>query len=381
MANDMRHEVHVIGAGMTPFGRHEGKGLVELGGEAIRHALSDAGLEYDDVEIAFCGHVAQGSTAGQKVLYGLGTTGIPIFNVENACASGTSALRSAVMAVASGMCKVALAVGFEVMGRGPIPTRGDERLERTQSAEGPKVPAMPGLFAALFRAHSDLYGTSPEQMALVSCKNRRYGARNPRSQYRGLISVEDVLGARPVAPPLTLLMCCPTSSGAAAAVIASDDVARRSQAPVRIVASALMSDPPADPNDPLSGITRINSSVARRAYEQAGVKPDQIDVAEVHDCFSIAEIIHYENLGFCERGEGGRFIEEGLDSARVNVSTSGGLLSKGHPLGATGLAQVVEAVEQLRGDSGERQVADAKLALTHCQGFGGAVGVHIFAGP
>ena len=381
MVNDMRHEVHVVGAGMTQFGRHEGKGLVDLGGEAVRSALSDAGLEYSDVEIAFCGHVAQGSTAGQKVLYSLGTTGIPIFNVENACASGTSALRSAVMAIASGMCKVALAVGFEVMGRGPIPTRGDERLERPQTAEGPEVPALPGLFAQLFRAHSALYGTTVEQMAMVSCKNRRYGACNPRSQYRDPISVEDVLAARPVAPPLTLLMCCPTSSGAAAAVIASDDVARGSRAPVRIVASALMSDPPADPKDPLAGITRINSGVARRAYEQAGVRPDQIDVAEVHDCFAIAEIVHYENLGFCARGEGGKFIEEGLGSARVQVSTSGGLLSKGHPLGATGLAQVVEVVEQLRGDSGDRQVENAQLALTHCQGFGGAAGVHIFARP
>lgn len=379
MVNDMRHEVHVVGAGMTPFARHEGKGLVDLGGEAVRRALSDAGLEYSDVEIAFCGHVAQGSTAGQKVLYSLGTTGIPIFNVENACASGTSALRSAVMAIASGMCKVALAVGFEVMGRGPIPTRGDKRLEHPQTADGPKVPALPGLFASLFRAHSALYGTSAEQMAMVSCKNRQYGARNPRSQYRDPISVEDVLAARPVAPPLTLLMCCPTSSGAAAAVIASEDVARQSRAPVRIAASALMSDPPADPNDPLAGITKINSGVAQQAYEQAGVGPDQIDVAEVHDCFAIAEIVHYENLGFCARGEGGKFIEEGLGSARVHVSTSGGLLSKGHPLGATGLAQVVEVVEQLRGDSGDRQVANAQLALTHCQGFGGAAGVHIFA--
>ena len=140
-----------------------------------------------------------------------------------------------------------------------------------------------------------------------------------------------------------------------------------------------MSDPPADTKDPLAGITRINSAVAQRAYEQAGVRPDQIDVAEVHDCFAIAEIVHYENLGFCARGEGGKFIEEGLGSARVHVSTSGGLLSKGHPLGATGLAQVVEVVEQLRGDSGNRQVANAQFALTHCQGFGGAAGVHIFA--
>jgi benzoylsuccinyl-CoA thiolase BbsB subunit len=313
------------------------------------------------------------------VLYDVGATGIPIFNVENACASGTSALRSAVMAVGSGQCKVALAVGFEVMRRGPISAGGDERLQRQQASTGSQVPVMPGLFANVFRAHSARYGTTVEQMAMVSRKNRGYGSRNPRAQYRDQLSVEEVLAARPVAPPLTLLMCCPTSSGAAAAVVASEDVARQARAPVRVVASALMSDPPADPNDPLAGIVRINSGVAQRAYEQAGVTPDQIDTAEVHDCFAIAEIVHYENLGFCARGEGGKFIEQGMGSARVHVSTSGGLLSKGHPLGATGVAQVVEAVEQLRGDSGERQVKNAKLALTHCQGFGGAAGVHIFA--
>jgi acetyl-CoA acetyltransferase len=379
MVSGLKNEVHVVGIGMTPFGRHEGKSLVDLGGDAIRTALADAGLEYSDVEIAYCGHVGQGTTAGQRVLYSVGTTGIPIFNVENACASGTSALRSAVMAVSAGMCKVALAVGFEVMGRGPLSAGRDERLQRAQSAEGSKVPVMPGLFANLFRAHSARYGTTVEQMAMVSRKNRDYGSKNPRSQYRDPLSVDEVLAARPVAPPLTLLMCCPTSSGAAAAVVASDDVARRTRAPARVVASALLSDPPADPADPLSGIVQINSAVAQRAYEESGVKPDQIDLAEVHDCFAIAEIVHYENLGFCPRGEGGKFVEEGQASSRVQVSTSGGLLSKGHPLGATGVAQAVEAVEQLRGDSGERQVQNAKLALTHCQGFGGAAGVHIFA--
>jgi acetyl-CoA acetyltransferase len=379
MASALKQEVHVVGVGMTPFGRHEGKSFVDLGGEAIRTALADAGLDYSDIEIAYCGHVGQGSTAGQRVLYSIGTTGIPIFNVENACASGTSALRSAVMAVASGMVKVALAVGFEAMGRGALRTGGDPRLEGQDSAGGKKVPALPGLFSNVFRAHSAKYGTTVEQMAMVSQKNRSYAAKNPRAQYRDPVSIDDVLNAREVAPPLTLLMCCPTGSGAAAAVVASDDVARSSPRPVQIVASALQSDPPVDRSEPLSGITEINSSVARRAYEQAGVTPDQIDLAEVHDCFAIAEIIHYENLGFCERGQGGKFAEEGLKGARVKVSTSGGLLSKGHPLGATGVAQAVEAVEQLRGDSGERQVKGAKLALTHCQGFGGAAGVHIFS--
>ena len=379
MASAMSNEVHIVGVGMTPFGRHEGKSFVDLGSEAVRTALADAGIDYSAVEIAYCGHVRQGSTAGQRVLYSLGSTGIPIFNVENACASGTSALRSAVMAVASGMVKVALAVGFEAMGRGAIPTGNDPRLQAPDSGDGKKVPALPGLFSNVFRAHSAKYGTTVEQLAMVAQKNRSYAVNNPRAQYRDPVTVDDVLNAREVAPPLTLLMCCPTGSGAAAAVVASEDVARATAKPVRIVGSALQSDPPADPSDPLSSIVQINSSVAQRAYEQAGVSPDEIDVAEVHDCFAIAEIIHYENLGFCERGEGGKFAEAGGGAGRVHVSTSGGLLSKGHPLGATGIAQAVEVVEQLRGDSGKRQVESAKLALTHCQGFGGAAGVHIYA--
>ncbi len=377
MSDPFPREVYVAGVGMTAFGRHEGKRVAELGGEAVRAALADAGLGYDAVEIAYCGHVMQGSTAGQKVLYGVGMTGIPIFNVENACASGTTALRGAAMAVGSGLAKVALAVGFEVMGRGAIPTGGDERLE---GAARKGAPPLPSLFAGLFTEHSRRYGTTLEQMAMVSVKNRTYGAKNPRAQYHDLITVDDVLASREVAPPLRLFMCCPTTSGAAAAVIASADVARTTRRPVRMVASALKSDPAIAGGDSLAGITEINTGAMRAAYEQAGVGPEQLDCAEVHDCFSIAEIIHYENLGLCPRGEGGRFIEQGLAGARVQVSTSGGLLAKGHPLGATGVAQVVEAVEQLRGESGERQVPNARLALTHCQGFGGAVGVHIFAG-
>jgi acetyl-CoA acyltransferase len=380
MADPFPCEVYVAGVGMTAFGRHEGKRLPELGQEAVRAALADAGLDYTAVEIAYCGHVLQGSTAGQKVLYGVGMTGIPIFNVENACASGTSALRAAAMAVGFGIAPVALAVGFEVMGRGAIPTRGDERLEAVAS-EG--VPALPALFANLFREHSRRYGTTVEQMAMVSVKNRAYGVQNPRAQYREPLTVDGVLASRPVAPPLRLFMCCPTTSGAAAAVVTSADVARGTRRPIRMVASALQSDPPLKGDDALAGITEINSRAMRNAYEQAGIGPDQLDCAEVHDCFSIAEIIHYENLGLCARGEGGRFVEqvlaEGPGNARVQVSTSGGLLAKGHPLGATGVAQAVEAVEQLRGESGARQVPNARIALTHCQGFGGAAGVHIFA--
>jgi len=373
MADPFPREVYVAGVGMTAFGRHEGTRSAELGQEAVAAALADAGIDYSAVEIAYCGHVLQGSTAGQKVLYGVGMTGIPIFNVENACASGTSAVRAAAMAVGSGMATVALAVGFEVMGRGAIPTGGDERLASVGKGG---VPPLPALFANLFREHAQRYGTTLEQLAMVSVKNRAYGAKNPRAQYHDAVTIAEVLASREVAPPLRLLMCCPTTSGAAAVVLTSADVARATRRPIRMVASVLQSDPAPSAQDSLAGITAINTRAMRTAYAQAGIGPDQLDCAEVHDCFAIAEIIHYENLGLCERGEGGRFIEHG--QARTRVSTSGGLLAKGHPLGATGVAQVVEAVEQLRGESGERQVPQARLALTHCQGFAGAAGVHIF---
>lgn len=373
-------EVSVIGVGMSAFGRHEGKEVEELGEEAVRGALKDAGLEFSDLEIAFCGHALQGITAGQRVLSRVGMTGIPIVNVENACATGSAAFYQAVAAVGSGLSDIALAVGFEKMERGAIPA--DPRDSRMAQQQRAGIPLMPGMFAHIFEVHSQRYGTTVEQIAMVSIKNHNYAALNPRAQYRQRVSIEEVLGSRMIADPLTLLMCCPTSSGAAAAIVASGDVARgRPKRPVAVIASVLRSDRPGPPDDPLHMITDVNTQAAEVAYKQAGIGPDALGVVELHDCFAIAEIIHYENLGLCPRGEGGKFVEEGLSGigGKVAVSTSGGLLAKGHPLGATGVAQVVEVVEQLRGEVGERQVPSATLGLTHCQGFGGAVAVHIFA--
>jgi acetyl-CoA acyltransferase len=377
-ARQNAREAYVVGAGMTPFGRHEDRTIEDLGEEAVRAAAGDAGIDIADVEIAFCGHVFQGITAGQRALARTGLGGVPIINVENACASGSTAFFQAVSAVRSGLAKVALALGVEKMGRGAISVdANDPRMAQT----GGGVPLMPGMFAEVFRAHSRKYGTTLEQLAMVSVKNRDHAAANPKAQYRKRITVEEVLHARPVAEPLTLLMCCPTGSGAAAAIVASADVAQGRRQPIAVTASVLRSEQAAGAEDPLHMIVDINTEAARKAYEQAGVRPDQLNVVELHDCFAIAEIIHYENLGLCPRGEGGRFIEAGLSriGGKVAVSTSGGLLSKGHPLGATGVAQVVEVVEQLRGESGPRQVGGARLALTHCQGFGGAVAVHIFS--
>mgnify|MGYP001817382184 CR=1 FL=1 len=379
-------DVHVVGVGMTPFARHEGKNVVDLGSWAIREALEDAGLPFEAVEAAWCGHVGQGSTAGQKVVGAVGQSGIPVMNVENACASGTTAFRGAYMQVASGLADVALAVGFERMGRGALPmpkTPGEKSQTPPPKQEKSKKapPPFPGLFAGLFREHSRRYGTTVEQMAKVGVKNHHHGALNPRAQYREEVTVQQVLEAREIADPLTLLMCCPTGSGSAAALLCSEDVARQAGGEaIRILASTLVSEAANTTGDPLHAVVEINERASQTAYDLAGVKPEDVAVCELHDCFAIAEILHYENLGFCERGEGGRFIEEGMSAigGQVTVNPSGGLLAKGHPLGATGVAQVFEIVTQLRGEAGERQVHDARIGLTHCQGFGGATGVHIF---
>jgi acetyl-CoA acetyltransferase len=379
-------DVHVVGVGMTPFARHEGKNVVDLGSWAIREALEDAGLPFEAVEAAWCGHVGQGSTAGQKVVGAVGQSGIPVMNVENACASGTTAFRGAYMQVASGLADVALAVGFERMGRGALPmpkTPGEKSQTPPPKQEKSKKapPPFPGLFAGLFREHSRRYGTTVEQMAKVGVKNHHHGALNPRAQYREEVTVQQVLEAREIADPLTLLMCCPTGSGSAAALLCSEDVARQAGGEaIRILASTLVSEAANTTGDPLHAVVEINERASQTAYDLAGVKPEDVAVCELHDCFAIAEILHYENLGFCERGEGGRFIEEGMSAigGQVTVNPSGGLLAKGHPLGATGVAQVFEIVTQLRGEAGERQVRNARIGLTHCQGFGGATGVHIF---
>jgi acetyl-CoA acetyltransferase len=365
---------------MTAFGRHEGTAIEELGREAIEAALTQSGLPLSEIDIIFCGHSLQGITAGQRVVSRVGSSGAPIINVENACASGSTAFAQAVMAVRGGMARAALAVGFEKMDRGPIAAA--KRLD-TGAAERPKggPPVMPAMFAEVFKEHSLKYGTTVRQMAMVSAKNHGYAALNPKAHHRDEIGVEEVLNSRMIAEPLTLLMCCPTSTGAAAAVVTGADLARAgSKEPIEVAASVLQSER-ASAAGALHFVTEINTRAAKLAYSEAGIGPDRLDVVELHDCFAIAEICHYENLGLCERGEGGKFIEAGLSriGGKTAVSTSGGLLAKGHPLGATGVAQVAEIVEQLRGESDRRQVPGAKIGLSHCQGFGGAVTVHIFS--
>ena len=373
-------EVFVIGSGMIPFGRFPQLLLEDFAGKAVLEAVLDSGVDRKQIGMAIFSTSNGGRVAGQRVLRELSLTGMPIVNVENACAGGGTSLHVGWMAVASGLHDVVLVVGMEKMEKGLIPPNPGEY----ESFLGKTLPAKYALRAS---KHMQRYGLTKEQLAMVSVKNHRAGALNPNAHYQEEVTLEQVLLSRPVAEPLTLLQCCPTTDGAAALIIASAEVARRvSQKPVRIAASVLKSG---IYRNPAKGQSASDDDLAERAglaaYEMAGMQPSDVNVAEVHDAFTIGEILAYENLGFCPRGEGGRLVEEGVTSlgGRLPVNPSGGRLSLGHPLGATGVAQVVELSRQLQERSGARQVVGAQTALAHVQGGStpgigtGAATVHI----
>lgn len=369
-------KVVVAGVGMTPFGKHAQMGLRELGAEACWQAIEDAGLHPGDIQLAYCGNMvggllsAQESGLGQLILREIGIKGIPVTRVENACSSGSAAFREAWIAVGSGLYDVALAIGAEKLTDGDT---GEVTAALANAADHQLEAALglvfPGVYAMVARRRMEVYGDTMEQCALVAVKNHRHGALNPLAQYRNEITVEEVMATKPICDPLTLLQCCPIGDGAAAAVLCSADYAERlDKKPIRITASALATGM----YDEQREFVNFESTqrAAAQAYEQAGIGPQDVDLAEVHDCFTVAELCHYEDLGFCKPGEGTRLIESG-DTAlggRIPVNSSGGLLAKGHPVGATGLAQVAEVVWQLRGEAGDRQVEGARIGLTHCKG-------------
>ena len=358
-------DVFVVGSGMIRFGRYPERLLEDLAGEAVLAALADSGIDPGRIGMAVFGHSQGGRVAGQRVLRELGLTGISILNVENACAGGGTALHMGWMAVASGLHDVALVVGMEKMQRGLIPPNPGEY----EAVLGKTLPAK---YALRARKHMARYGLTAAQLALVSVKNHRAGALNPNAHYQKEVTLEEVLASRPVAEPLTLLQCCPTTDGAAAVVIAGGEAARGvRRSVVRIAATTLKSGMYRKPlKDPLSSDVDVATRTGAAAYEMAGLGPADVDVAEVHDAFTIGEILAYENLGFCPRGQGGRLVEEGVTSlgGRLPVNPSGGRLSLGHPLGATGVVQVVELTRQLQGRCGARQVPGAKVALAYVVG-------------
>ena len=367
-------EVSVIGVGMSRFAKQPDVSIVDLTQAPILDALEDAGVACGQVQAAYSGSVFGGSGLGQKVLKGIGISSIPILNLENACSSGSSAFREAWLGVASGLYDVTLAFGAEkltALGGGAFPLSDD--IEADQGV------LMPAVYAMRARRHMMEYGTTIEQLAKIAVKNHLNSVHNPRAQYQREYTLEEVLNSRMIADPLTILHCCPSGDGAAAVVLAATEIAPRLRGkPVKVRASVLQSG--LFKND-FRDMTKSDLSyrAAAAAYEMAGLGPEDVDVAEVHDAFTIGELMYYEALGFCAPGEGGRLVDEGATEigGRIPVNPSGGLLSKGHPVGATGVAQIVEIVNQLRGNCGPRQIAGARVGLTHCTGGGVAGFDHI----
>ena len=378
-----KRDVCVIGVGMTKFERCD-RDFTELVHDAVGDALKMSGVAPDALEQAFAGYVNGMSTQGQRALYGMGIGGLPVYNVHNYCSTGSTALHLGYQAIAAGMNECVLAFGFEKMQKGPLEKQltGLDEIAKETDKGAPPIAAR--MFGDGGRQHMELYGTTKEQFAKVSVKNHRHSVNNPRSQYREACSLEEVLASRLVYDPLTILQCCPTSDGAGAAILCSEEFANKRgiSQPVKIVAQAMQTDHLED--FAMGSLGWIGIGMSRRAaqkvYEQAGLGPKDVDVIELHDCFSTNELVTYESLGLCKDGEGGRLIDEDQVTygGKWVVNPSGGLLSKGHPLGATGLAQCAELVWQLNGMAEKRQVEGARVALQHNVGLGGACVVTMY---
>ena len=374
-------DVAVVGVNMIKFGRYPEKDVVELASEASIAALKDAGCSIKDIELVASGNLYQSNAMiGQRVMKEIGATGIPVINVANACATGSTAFREAYYAVASGAYDTAMAVGSEQMGKMGLlgAGGGGDRAYSTEGIMGTGL--MPGVFGQAGVEHMRKYGTTQEQIAKIAVKNHEHGVLNPHAQYRKETPLEDVLNARVIAWPNTLYMCCPTGDGAAAAILMSAEKAKKyTTKPVWVAASILTSDPYQERNPTMFDINTVTRNAAKQAYETAGIGPEDLDMVELHDCFATAELLHYENLGLCADGEAGKLIDdkETYNGGKIPVNVSGGLLSKGHPLGATGVANITEIVWHLREEAGDRQVKGAKTGLAHVIGLGSACTINV----
>jgi benzoylsuccinyl-CoA thiolase BbsB subunit len=362
-------DVYILGVGTTACGRFPEKPAHILGREAAWAAIKDAGIHPRKIEIAFCGHVYQGMGVGQRTLKEIGLVGQPVINVEGACGSGTLSFWEAWRSIAYGQYDIALALGVENLSRilsgGPLPLEEDD----IEVAMG---MGMPGLYAMRAKRYMEEYGVTAEQLAKVVVKSRKHAALNPIAQYRKETTVEEVLASPMVADPLTRSQCCPVGDASAAAVLCSGELVDKlaSKTPIKVLGCAAQSGKYTTSNklicDPSENVSRTSTI----AYEMAGLGPEDMDVAEIHDAFSIAEMIVYESLGFCEKGAGARLIDEKRTSlgGDIVVNPGGGLLSRGHPVGATGLLQTAEIVWQLRGEAEARQVKDAKVGIIETMG-------------
>jgi acetyl-CoA acetyltransferase len=392
----MGRKVYVVGVGMTKFEKPGSRAwdYPDMAKESGTMALQDAGIAYDKVEQAVVGYCYGESTCGERALYGLGMTGIPIYNVNNNCSTGSTALFMAKQFIEGGIADCTMALGFEKMEKGSL---GAKYTDRTNPMDkhvmlmaelrgfAPAPPAAQ-MFGNAGREHMDRYGTTVLQFAKIGWKNHKHSVNNPYSQFQDEYSLEGILAAPMVYDPLTKLQCCPTSDGSGAAILASEDFVRKhglESKAVEILGMAMATDF-ASTFSERSCIKMVGADLSKAAahkvYEQSGLGPESVDVVELHDCFSCNELITYEALGLCPEGKGGEFVDAGANTygGKVVVNPSGGLISKGHPLGATGLAQCAELNWQLRGEADKRQVSGAKVALQHNLGLGGAAVVTMY---
>jgi acetyl-CoA acyltransferase len=395
----MSDDIWVLGASMTPIRRYDDKDLIDLGAEAGQAALDDAGMTMHDMQVFACGNTAQASGGvGQRIQKQIGQTGIPVYNVANACGTGASAVRVAYMAIKAGEADFGLAIGVEQMGKQGLlgagrGARKDRKVFAPSGRHGSVMGVegllgtnlMPGVFAQAgmeYAAAND--GVGFEQFVKVAVKNHRHSTLNPLAQYRKAFSYDEVANAEMIGYPNTVLMCCPTGDGAAGIVLVSDaklrslDPDQRRRA-VKISASVQTTDPWTPAAQVQPDVNTLTRRAADQAYEKAGIGPDDLSLVELHDCFATAELVHYDNLRLCEPGGAGAFIDSGGPNrdGRLPVNASGGLISKGHPIGMTGAAGVFEIATQLRGEAGDRQLPGANVGMAHVIGLGSTCVIHI----
>jgi len=387
----MPAKTYVVGIGMTKFEKPGSRewDYPDMARESGTKALADAGVSYDKIEQAYVGYVYGESTCGQRAVYELGLTGIPVINVNNNCSTGSTALYLAAQAIRSGVAECALALGFEKMQRGSLQSTFEDRenpMQKHVLALNEKydmaLPLAPWMFGAAGLEHMEKYGTTPDHFAKIGEKNHRHSANNPYAQFQDVYTLDEIKASKVIYDklPLTKLQCSPTSDGSGAAVVASERFVEENglgDRAIEIVGQAMTTDMRSTfENNSAATLVGYDMSkeAARKVYEQAGIGPDDVQVIELHDCFSANELLTYEALGLCAEGEGGKLVDNGDTTygGRWVVNPSGGLISKGHPLGATGLAQCAELTWQLRGDADARQVSGAKVGLQHNIGLGGA---------
>jgi acetyl-CoA acyltransferase len=391
-------EVWILGINMTKFGKHPDKDTVDLAAEAVTAALKDAGVSMKDIGILAAGNLMGGGGFGQQLQKQVGQTGIPVYNVSNACATGATALRTAVMAVKAGEVDYGMAVGVEKLaGAGLLGGGGQAKKDgkewEPKGRFGAVAPTdgrigtdtMPGVFAQIGMEYGHKYGgTSFELFAKIAEKNHAHSTLNPLAAYQKKFTLDEIMNDMMIAYPNTRPMCSANCDGAAAAVVVNGETLKtlsleQQRRAIKIKASILTSDPWEEACQVLPNVNTLTKNAAKQAYEQAGVGPEDLDLVELHDCFATAELVHYDNLGLCEEGGAADFFLSGAPwrDGKTPVNVSGGLESKGHPISATGIANIWEVCHHLRGEAGDRQIEGAKVGMAHVIGLGSACGIHV----